>query len=238
MNRRAIKYDLKLLRGDPLLILSMITPFIFLALMKFIFPVVAVFISDTWSLDIYPWFRHAGFFFMLLIPMMAGMVYGFILIDERDGGIITAISVTPAGKSGYLKLRLGIPMLLSFIFVILFQLILGIQGTMGFIRIVLLSALLASESLMMLLFLGAFADNKVVGMAISKGFSILLLGPMLDFILPGKLCWLGAYSPMFWPGRTFLSETPTEFVIYFLISLTIHILIIYILFRRFTRRDD
>lgn len=238
MNRRAITYDFKLLRGDPMLILSMAVPFILFALMKFIFPIVAEFVLDTWTFDINPWFRHAGFFFLLLIPMITGMVYGFILIDERDGGIITAISVTPAGKSGYLKLRLGIPMLLSLIYVIFFQLLLGIQGTLGIIQIILLSSLLASESLMMVLFLGAFADNKVVAMAIAKGFSVLLLGPLLDFILPGPLNWLGAYSPMFWPGRVFLSEAPAQFWFYFLISLTIHILIIYILFRRFSRRDD
>jgi len=129
-------------------------------------------------------------------------------------------------------------MILSFIYVILFQLLLGIQGSMGFIQMVLLSALLASESLIMLLFLGAFADIKVVGMAISKGFSVLLLGPLLDFFLPKPLNWLGAYSPMFWPGRAFLSETVPEFSLHFLISLTMHILIIYILYRRFVGRDD
>ncbi|MCP4312274.1 MAG: hypothetical protein GY790_13495 [Bacteroidetes bacterium] len=238
MNRRAITYDIKLLRGDPMLILSMAVPFILWALMTFIFPLVAEFVAETWAFDINPWFRNAGFFFMLLIPMMTGMVYGFILIDERDGGIITAISVTPAGKTGYLKLRLGIPMFLSFIFVILFQLLLGIQGTLGIVAMILLSALLSSQSLMMLLFLGAFADNKVMGMAIAKGFSVLLLGPLLDFILSPPLNWLGAYSPMFWPGRVFLSESQTQFWLYFLISLAIHIVIISILFRRFIRRDD
>ncbi len=110
MNWKTITYDAKLLRGDPMLILSLAVPFILWALMKFAFPLLAVFIRDTWSYDIHQWYKHAGYFFMLLIPMMSGMVYGFILLDERDGGIITAISVTPAGKQGYLKLRLGIPM--------------------------------------------------------------------------------------------------------------------------------
>jgi len=238
MNRRAITYDIKLLRGDPMLILSMAVPFILWALMSFIFPLVADFVSETWLFDIYPWFRHAGFFFMLLIPMMTGMVYGFILIDERDGGIITAISVTPTGKTGYLKLRLGIPVVLSFLFVILFQLLLGIQCDIGIIPMILLSALLSSQSLLMLLFLGAFADNKVMGMAIAKGFSILLMGPLLDFILPPPLNWLGAFSPMFWAERGFMSESPGFFWLYFLISLAMHILIISILLRRFLRRDD
>lgn len=238
MKLQTIKYDLKLLRGDPMLLLMMAVPIILWALMTFLFPLVANFVSDTWSFDIYPWYRQAGFFFMLLIPMMSGMVYGFILIDERDGGIITAISVTPLGKSGYLKLRLGIPLFLSFVSLILFVYLLNLQGNNNIIQTILLSALLSSESLMMLLFLGAFADNKVVAMAISKGFSVLLIGPLLDFILPAPLNWLGAYSPMFWCERAFLSEGSGEFWIYFMISLAFHIFIIHILYRRFIRRDN
>ena len=40
MNLRAIAYDLKFLRGDPMLILSMTVPFILWALMHFLFPLV------------------------------------------------------------------------------------------------------------------------------------------------------------------------------------------------------
>ena len=221
-----------------MLILSLMVPFILWALMQFIFPVVAEFILGTWSYDIHPWYRHAGYFFMLLIPMMMGMVYGFILLDERDGGIITAISVTPTGKSGYLKLRLGIPMVLSFLFVVIFQLTLGLQGSSGILQIIFLSALLSSQSLIMLLFLGAYADNKVMGLAIAKGFGILLLGPVLDFILPHPLNWLGVYSPMFWTGRSYLADTAGSFWLLFIISIAFHILLIMLLFRRFMKRSD
>ncbi len=238
MNLRTITYDAKLLRGDPMLILSMAVPFILWALMQFIFPVVERTVLEWWSFGIAPWYRHTGYFFMLLIPMMTGMVYGFILLDERDGGIITAISVTPTGKQGYLKLRLGIPMVLSMIFVVCFQLLLGIQGTSSFIQVTVLSALVASQALMILLFLGAFAGNKVVGLAISKGFGILLIGPLLDFVLPAPLNWLGAFSPMFWTGRAFLAGSPGDFWLYFMIAFVIHVILILFLLRRFMKRSD
>ena len=38
MNLRRLKYDYKLLRGDPMLILSMAVPFILWALMQFLIP--------------------------------------------------------------------------------------------------------------------------------------------------------------------------------------------------------
>jgi fluoroquinolone transport system permease protein len=238
MNWKTITYDAKLLRGDPMLILSMMVPFILWALMQFGFPLAAEFIRDTWSYDINLWYRHAGYFFVILIPMMFGMVYGFILLDERDGGIITAISVTPIGKAGYLKLRLGIPILVSFIAVIMFQVLLQLQGSLQLHETILLSALLASESLMLLLFLAAFADNKIVGLAISKGFGILLVGPLLDFILPQQLKWLGAYSPMFWTGRAFMAEASDSFWLYLLGALVFHGFLILLLFKKFIKRSD
>jgi len=238
MSWRSITYDTRMIRGDPMLILSLMVPFILWALMQFIFPIVAQFILDRWSFDINSWYRQAGYFFMVLIPMMMGMVYGFILLDERDGGIITAISITPMGKPGYLKLRLGIPMVLSFLFVVVFQLVLGLQGSNGMLQIIVLSAILSSQSLMMLLFLGAYADNKVMGLAIAKGFGILVLGPVLDFILPRPLNWLGAYSPMFWTGRSYLSESTGTFWIFFIISIAIHFFLIMLLLRRFLNRSD
>ena len=84
----------------------------------------------------------------------------------------------------------------------------------------------------------AFADNKIVGLAISKGFGILLIGPLLDFILPGALRWLGAYSPMFWTGRSYLSESTGTFWIFFIISIVIHFFLIMLLLRRFLNRSD
>ncbi len=152
--------------------------------------------------------------------------------------VITAISVTPTGKSGYLELRLGIPLVLSLVFVLLFQVLLHLTGPLGFLHIILISALISTQALLLLLFLGAFADNKVMGMAISKGFGILLLGPVLDYLLPDPYNWLGTYSPLFWASRAFLVDNPASFWLYFGIATIFHGLLIWILFRKFVNRSD
>ena len=238
MNWQTLRYDYLLLRGDPMLILSIAVPFILWALMQFIFPWLAELFLNQWTIDIGPYYRFAGTFFLMLIPMMFGMVYGFILLDERDGGIITAISVTPAGKSGYLKLRLGIPLILSLVFILLFQVLLDLTGSHGPVQIIAISAIISSQSLLLLLFLGAFADNKVMGMAISKGFGLLLLGPVLDYLLPEPYQWIGAYSPLFWAGRSLLAEETSSFWLFFIISLAFHGLLLLLLFRKFSNRSD
>lgn len=221
-----------------MLILSLMVPFILWALMYFLFPFLEDLILTQWSVDISPYYRQAGTFFLMLIPMMMGMVYGFILLDERDGGVITAISVTPTGKSGYLKLRMGIPLLLSFIFIILFLLLLRLTGALGIPELLVISMLISSQSLILLLILGAFADNKVMGLAISKGFGLLLIGPLLDFALPAPFNWTGAYSPLFWASRSLLAGNHLSFWLYAGFTFLFHLLIIWILFRKFAARSD
>jgi len=238
MNWRVLPYDYKLLRGDPMLILSMVVPFILWALMQFIIPWIIELVMEEWGIDLQPYYRLAGIFFMMLIPMMMGMVYGFVLLDERDGGIITAISVTPTGKSGYLQIRLGIPMALSFVFILLFLYLLDLTGSLGLLQVLVLAVIISTQCLILLLFLGAFADNKVMGMAISKGFGILLVGPLLDYILPVPFNWCGAYSPMFWASRALLTATGPAFWLYAGITILFHALLFYFLFRKFRDRSD
>lgn len=221
-----------------MLILSLMVPFILWALMHYLFPFIDGVVMKQWSVDISPYYRQTGTFFLMLIPMMMGMVYGFILLDERDGGIITAISITPTGKSGYLKLRMGIPLTLSFIFIILFLLLLGLTGTLDILQLIVVSLLISSQSLILLLVLGAFADNKVMGLAISKGFGILLVAPLLDYALPTPFNWIGAYSPLFWASRSLLANSYITFWLYAGITFLFHLLFIWILFRKFTARSD
>lgn len=221
-----------------MLILCLVVPFILWALMHFLFPFLDTLVMKQWSIDISPYYRQAGTFFLMLIPMMIGMVYGFILLDERDGGIITAISITPTGKSGYLRLRMGIPLILSMIFIILFLLLLRLTGILNIPQLIVISLLISSQSLILLLLLGAFAHNKVMGMAISKGFGILLMAPLLDYTLPAPYNWLGVYSPLFWASRSILADSPGKFWLYAGITFIFHLLLIWILFRKFTARSD
>jgi len=238
MKLRRLSYDFKLLKGDPMLILSMSVPFILWALMQFLIPWVIDLVNMKWDFDLSPFYRQAGIFFMMVIPMMMGMVYGFILLDERDGGIITAISVTPTGKTGYLKLRMGIPTALSFVFIFLFLFLLKLSGSLTLLQLMLISVIIAFQALILLLFLGAFAANKVMGMAISKAFGILLMGPLLDYTLPSPLNWTGAYSPLFWASRSLLAGTTPSFWLYAAITFVFQILLLWILFTKFRARSD
>lgn len=238
MNITTIKYDMLQIRKDPMLLLSIAAPFLLLVVMQFGFPALQNLIFVQTGFDIAPYYEMAGLFLLTIIPMMFGMVYGFMLLDERDAGIINAISVTPMGRAGYLRLRIGIPMIFSFITSVLFCQLLGLGSQINFFQLLFLSATLTLNAPILVLFLGAFADNKVEGMAIAKGFGVLLSAMLIDFIVPAPWNWLGSFSPLFWLERAFMSPNNLDFTIYSLISLLTHFLLLSFLYKKFISKMD
>lgn len=234
MKAAVIKYDFVQIGKDPMLLASNIAPLLFWIILKFGFPAAGRLSESLWQFDISPWFDQAAIFFLTLIPMMYGMAYGFMLLDERDEGIITAISVTPLGKSGYMRLRMGLPVIISTIFIMLFCKTLGIAAWHSFLQLLLPAFVLSLCAPFLLLVMGAFAKNKVMGVAISKGFGIFLAAPLIDYILPGQLKWLGAYSPCFWLSRAFLSTATAAYMVYIAVAILFQAVLIYWLYRRFT----
>jgi fluoroquinolone transport system permease protein len=238
MNINILKYDFLQIRKDPMLMLSSVVPIIIWTLVKYGFPQLQSIILANWEFDISKFYFQTVVFFLPLIPMMFGMVYGFMLLDERDEGIITAISVTPFGKLGYLKLRMFLPTLISFIVIILFSVFLNVLEIISFWRLIVLSALLSLNAPIMLLFLGAFAGNKVEGMAISKGFGLLLAAIVIDFIVPSPYNWISVYSPLVWIEKAFFSQNINLFLLYGIIAAISHLFLLWILNRRFTTKYE
>ncbi|MFC2124416.1 hypothetical protein ACFLU5_06360 [Bacteroidota bacterium] len=237
MKLTVLKYDLHQIRNDPMLILSTIAPILIWMILKYIFPILATVADNQWSIDINPYFLHTAVALLTLIPMLFGIIYGFILLDERDAGIITAISVTPLGKSGYLKLRMTFPVIFSCLAVMVYCITLNISEQLAFGQLFILALILSLNAPILLLFLGAFASNKVEGIAISKGFGLLLTAILIDYLVPPPYDWLAGYSPLFWIERAYFSTGLNEYIVYTVISLITHLLLFGWLLRKFENKS-
>jgi len=221
---------------DPMLIMSVLAPFMILAVALFLFPIADEASIRLFNFPLNPYFNFGYAFLLPVTPMLFGMVFGFILLDERDGGIISYYSVTPLAKNGYVFTKMTAPVLLSFAFSFLYLSLTGLGSEYGLLNSIVLSAIIASEAPMMLLFLGAFAANKVEGIAISKGFGILLFALIIDFFFVGWWRYLLAISPLWWVGRSLLSENNQ--VLYLIGAALTHSLFIIVLFRKFNKKID
>ena len=238
MNAKILTFDFRLIRKDPMLLMITFVPVIFWLLLEFAFPLLASFLLNKWGIEITPYFRQVFVFFLPIIPLLFGMVYGFILLDERDEGIIAAISVTPYGKTGYLQTRMLFPVIYSFCAMVIFNYALHNPLQLQPAKLLLIAALLSADAPIILLFLGAYAKNKIEGMAITKLFNLLMVAIIIDFIVPPPYNWIGGISPFFWVERAMFASGDFLFWIYFTGAILTHSVFFFWMYRKFKMKSS
>lgn len=143
-----------------------------------------------------------GALFLLVVPFLWGMLIGFLLLDQRDDGTLTALQITPLPMSHYLLYRLGAPAVLSAVTTMVLFPFAGL-ATLRPLPLVLLALLSAPLAPLVALLLAAFAENKVQGLAMSKASGLLMLPALAAYFLPDPWRWLAAVAPTFWTAEAF-----------------------------------
>ncbi|WP_196260939.1 hypothetical protein [Pelagibacterium limicola] len=156
---------------------------------------------ETFGID---QFGYAGFaraasaFALMLPPALLGWIFGFLLIEDRDDGVLLALEITPLGKTGFIAYRLAAALCLTLI--VLFAslpLILPDESPAFVLAVALVAGMHAMTTC---LFLVGFAANKVEGLALTKLVNIAMLAPLLS-LAPAPWRWIGGIVPPFWIGE-------------------------------------
>ncbi|MFZ7102879.1 MAG: hypothetical protein ACOWWO_09490 [Peptococcaceae bacterium] len=228
-----ISSDLKNIVREPLMVFIMAGPLLYTLVIRFSAPLVAEKLAGMFDLtDYYPLITG---FFILLTPLLLGMVTGFMLLDERDEQVLTALIVTPLGKRGYLAYRMAGPVMISFIYTLILVPLLNLSP-IPFLQLVVLAALTAGESPLIALFLVNWAGNKVEGLALSKGLGIFLLAPVLAYFMKSNLRYLAGLVPFFWPVEAVSHVAERSFGLYILAGLFLHFCYFILFLQRFQKR--
>lgn len=144
--------------------------------------------------DFYPMLM--AFFVFFQGPLMAGAIFGFSLLDEKDDDTIKAMLVTPVPFNTYVMYRISVPMVIAFLIVV-FQMLVINQSLIPFWQLLLISAGASLTGPIAALFYAVTAENKVQGFAIAKfvglAGSIILLG----WFVAEPWQWLCAIFPPF-----------------------------------------
>jgi fluoroquinolone transport system permease protein len=135
-----------------------------------------------------------------LLPVLCGMVVGFLLLDARDDGTLAALQVTPLTLGGFLAYRLAAPMALSVAMTLVSVPLVGLADVhpVTLVAVALGAAPLAP---LFALFLAAFARNKVEGFALTKAAGILFLPPVFAYFVHAPWQWAFGVMPTFWPVK-------------------------------------
>jgi fluoroquinolone transport system permease protein len=174
---------------------------------------------------------------ILLMPsMLAGMVIGFLLLDQRDDQTLAALQVTPLTVKGYFAYRNILPLVLSFVVTVIMFALAGFVSV-GFLGVIGAAASSAPLAPIYALALAALASNKVQGFAFSKAFGVLLFPPVIAYFFEPPIQFIFGLDPLYWPAKFFWSIHAGEQMawLYLLIGFGYQALLIRILFRRLYR---
>lgn len=225
--------DIQNIRRDPLLLWIPVIPLLMAVAIRIIVPQGANLLQARTGFDLTEHYPLIMGCFVLLTPSMIGMVIGFLLLDERDDRVLTALLVTPMPVETYLLYRLCVPGILGFLMTLVGYPVAGLTpvALIDLVAVALLGSITAS---LMALFLAGFAANKVAGFALLKLLNAVLLLPIAAFFVESRWTLLAGIVPPYWPLKVFILTTKGQpYAVYLVVGLAINLLALALLLRRF-----
>jgi fluoroquinolone transport system permease protein len=234
----SFKTDIKFIVRDPMLLFASLAPFILILVLRLVFPPLADFIYLKTGFLLERYYSVTAITFISIIPMLFGMVYAFILLDENDQHILQVISVTPAGKKNFLFMRMIVPAVFSFILIGVSIMLTRPVTEEGWLRTLFVIFLMSLQSPFVFLFIGSLAGNKIEGLALSKFYGVFLIAVPLGLLLHHPWSYLAFFSPLYWIAWAWVVPVPVEAIIYGAISLILTFGAMIFLFRHFLKKQS
>lgn len=191
-------FDAANIRRDALLVWVPLAPVLFALALRIGWPPLRAWAGVRFGVDLSSYEPLVMAFLILLGPTIAGMVVGFLLLDERDDGVLRALLVTPVSLGHFLSYRLALPVVLGFVLTLIAVPLAGLLP-LSVAPVVACALLAAISGPIMALVLVCFAEDKVAGFVVVKVANVANLLPVAAFFLPGSVRWIAAGLPTYWP---------------------------------------
>ncbi|MCK5921597.1 MAG: ABC transporter permease, partial [Methylococcales bacterium] len=217
--------DARNIRRDSLLRWMAFIPFLFVLMFRYLMPWMRDELMAQFNFDLAPYYiLLLSYGFVIGIPVIFGVVIGFLLLDERDDGTLTALQVTPLSLNNYLMYRVAMPMLISVVLVVITFPLTGLS-TLSLASVFWVSLLSAPLAPLFALLLATIAQNKVQGFAVMKGIGSFMLIPLAAFFIPAWWQILFGIFPTYWPLKLYwlLDAGDSTAWVYFVVGLIFEI---------------
>ncbi|SFR61024.1 ABC transporter permease [Halogeometricum limi] len=232
--------DLKRWGTDPLLVYIGLSPLLIAVVARFGYPAAAASLSGR--VDLLAYADVAVAFVAAFAPATFGFVAGFLVLEDRDQGLVAAFRTTPLTGRGYLLYRELSVVVLSAVAGAVAVPLAGLVAVPPAVLAVAcaVSALWAAVTSLLL---GSLASNSVEGVAVSKVLGLLVMVPLFGLLaVPEPWQYLFGVFPPFWTIKLFVvgvaSGTTAEFVTLAVAGVFAHLVVAGVLARRFLARPD
>ena len=193
--------DLKSVVRDPMMRWLVFYPLLMAVAVRWGIPPVNAYAQRRFEVDLTPHFPLLMAFLLLSTPAIAGMVIGFLLLDQRDDRTLSALLVTPLPAATYLAYRIMVPMAVATAVTLVVFPLAGLMRV-GFWPLLATAVCAAPLAPFYALTLAAFATNKVEGFALTKAMGVLMIPPVAAWFFASPWHWLCGLTPLFWPAKT------------------------------------
>ena len=208
------RIDWRSMRGDPFLLWLAAMPFVYALAIRLGLPYLDGPLRQGFGIGVADIAPLLGAGLLMLAPSCAGIVVGFLLLDERDLRVMSAIRVTPCSPAVYLARRLFWPCLVGVVVGLAAYAVSGLPH-IPLSALVTVSVVASLAAPAMALTLGTLAGNKVQGLALLKVANVIGLLPILAFFLEDPWRYVAVILPTAWPvlgywhaleGKSFLLD--------------------------------
>lgn len=224
---------LRFVRKDMMLLAAGLSPFLMGAAMRLGIPIIEsklILVTGLTSV-LTPYYSLFDIFYAAITPVMFCFVAAMVMLEEHDDHIDRYLFVTELGKSGYFVSRLVIPGIASFIVTVALLPFFMLSGQ-GAVVVVFLAVAGTLQGIIIALLIVALSSNKLEGMALTKMSSLIMLGAVVPYFIPGLYGYLLAFMPSYWTGMAITKGSPA----FMLPNIIVSAFWIYILWKKFERK--
>jgi len=175
--------------------------------------------------------------YMLYVgALLAGMIIGFIVLDERDDNTLKALMVTPMSLRQYMWYRLLVPAVIGFVFVLAMFLLINLEVP-ALWQMILLAIVNGMTASWIMLIFAIFAQNKVQGFAVQKVLGTVGLILFGSWFFAAPLEYLTGIFPTYWFLKSYwlMLESDPGWMTFMVIGIVYNAAIIWFLLKRFEK---
>lgn len=230
--------DTRLVTRDSFLVMMTLYSLIMAVILRFAIPWLDDVLLETAAFDLGPYYPMiAGWLFVTIGPQIAGTVFGFLLLEEKDAHTLEALLVTPLSMSTFIAYRVFVAAVFGFAIALATLLILGLLAV-PFYQLVLIAAVAGLYAPIAMLFYAAVAGNKVEAFALLKITGLLAFLPVVAWFVAVPWQYLAGIFPPFWASKALwvAAEGGESWWVFLLIGLVESAAVIGWLARRFEQK--
>lgn len=165
-------------------------------------PLLADWLQRTHGFDLVPYYPLiVGMIPMATIALLLGLMFGLLVLDERDNNTLVALQVTPLSIRSYAFYRVLLPACYGTVMTLLNLPLLGlIPSTLWLPAAVTAIGFIFTGPILAML-LGAYARSKIEAITLFRGVTLLIPATLVAYFVDSDWQYLFGINPVYWPMK-------------------------------------